>query len=475
MLLRQIFDPQLAQYAYLIGCQRSGEAIIIDPERDIDQYVRLARENGLRITAVAETHIHADFVSGAREFAQDAAIQLYLSDEGGADWSYKWPAGRTNTHLLKDGDTFSVGNIDITALLTPGHTPEHMSYLVTDRGSGANEPMALITGDFLFMGDVGRPDLLESAAGVHNVMEPSARTLQHSLSTKLSDLGDYVQILPGHGAGSACGKALGAVPTTTLGYERRFNGALKLALNDRESFVMEILHGQPDPPLYFATMKRVNRDGVQISGGVPSLKRLSAQEISALLNRLQGITILDTRDNTRDFHSAHSKGAILGPLHSPHFSMSAGSYISEQEQFLLVVENPDDVDLASRQLYRIGLDGACGWALIDDLKEAGAESEQTEICSSEDFQKVASDPEVLVIDVRTSSEFQESHIDGALSIPYTRLRERLSEVPPEKRLLVHCASGRRAALATSFLGARGYDTVLVDGDFPTIYRHSQSF
>ena len=204
MLLRQIFDPQLAQYAYLIGCQRSGEAIIIDPERDIDQYVRLARENGLRITAVAETHIHADFVSGAREFAQDAAIQLYLSDEGGADWSYKWTAGRTNTHLLKDGDTFSVGNIDITALLTPGHTPEHMSYLVTDRGSGANEPMAIITGDFLFMGDVGRPDLLESAAGVHNVMEPSARTLQHSLSTKLSDLGDYVQILPGHGAGSAC-------------------------------------------------------------------------------------------------------------------------------------------------------------------------------------------------------------------------------------------------------------------------------
>jgi len=255
MLLRQIFDPQLAQYAYLVGCPRSGEALVIDPERDIDRYHALAKENGLRITAVAETHIHADFVSGAQEFAQDPSIHLYLSDEGGPDWSYAWPKGRPNTHMLKDGDTFTVGNISVKAVLTPGHTPEHISFLITDLGSGATEPIALATGDFLFMGDVGRPDLLESAAGVKNVMEPSARTLQASLAEKLSAYGDYIQILPAHGAGSACGKSLGAVPTTTLGYERRFNPPLKLALTDGESFVKDILQGQPNPPLYFATMK----------------------------------------------------------------------------------------------------------------------------------------------------------------------------------------------------------------------------
>lgn len=470
MLLRQIFDPQLAQYAYLIGCQRSGEAIIIDPERDIDRYQNLAQENSLRITAVAETHIHADFVSGAREFAQDPAIRLYLSDEGGADWRYNWVTGRGNTHLLKDGDTFLVGNIAITALRTPGHTPEHLSYLVTDHGSGANEPMALITGDFLFMGDVGRPDLLESAAGVQNVMEPSARTLQQSLANKLSDLGDYVQILPGHGAGSACGKALGAVPTTTLGYERRFNTPFKLALNDAESFVAEILHGQPDPPLYFATMKRVNRDGATVTGGAPKLAHLNPTEIKEFVERPQRIAILDARHDTHDFHKGHIKGAILAPLHSPHFSMSAGSYIGEREPFLLVVEGSEDVDTASRQLYRIGLDGACGWALMEDLKDAGLELKHSDVYSAADFQTIAHESNTHVVDVRTSSEFEDAHIEGALSIPYTRLRERLSEIPADKRLLVHCASGRRAALATSFLASRGFDSVLLDGDCSSHYK-----
>jgi hydroxyacylglutathione hydrolase len=212
MLFRQIFDPYLAQYVYLVGCQRSGEALIIDPERDIDRYQELAADNGLRITAVAETHIYADFVSGAREFAQDPNVHLYLSAEGGPNWTYRWPAKRPNTHFLKQGDHFVIGSIHVEAVHTPGHTPEHLSYLITDLGGGADQPIALATGDFLFVGDVGRPDLLESAAGVKGVMEPSARKLQESLHERLAPFADYLQILPAHGAGSACGKALGAVP-----------------------------------------------------------------------------------------------------------------------------------------------------------------------------------------------------------------------------------------------------------------------
>nr|WP_243664236.1 MBL fold metallo-hydrolase [Rhodothermus marinus] len=173
MLFRQIFDPKLAQYAYLIGCQQTKEAIVIDPERDVDQYLRLAEEEGLRIVAVAETHIHADFLSGARELAERVGARLYLSAEGEADgWASNWAKnGRYDVTFLRDGDTFRIGNIEFRAVHTPGHTPEHLCYLVTDRGGGATEPMGIVTGDFVFVGDLGRPDLLESAARISGMKE----------------------------------------------------------------------------------------------------------------------------------------------------------------------------------------------------------------------------------------------------------------------------------------------------------------
>lgn len=471
MLLRQIFDPQLAQYAYLVGCPRSGEALIIDPERDIDRYHALAQENGLRITAVTETHIHADFVSGAQEFAQDPSIHLYLSNEGGADWSYSWPKGRPNTHLLKDEDTFKVGNISIKAVLTPGHTPEHLSFLITDLGAGATEPIALATGDFLFMGDVGRPDLLESAAGMKNVMEPSARTLRTSLAEKLAPYGDYLQILPAHGAGSACGKSLGAVPTTTLGYERRFNPPLKLALADGDGFVKDILQGQPDPPLYFATMKRVNRDGIKVTGGVPSVRKLNVGECKTLLAD-PSVAILDTRDRKDEFHNAHLPRAISAPLHSPFFSNSAGSFLSEHDRFMLIVENAQDVELAVRQLYRIGIDGVIGWISIAELASNGMLDKTTEVRDVASFDPQAIGAEGVVVDVRTTAEYHTGHLPNALSLPYTRLREHLTEIPKDKRLYVHCASGKRASLASSFLASHGFDVVYLDGNFAACLRNT---
>ncbi|MCP4938870.1 MAG: MBL fold metallo-hydrolase, partial [Phycisphaeraceae bacterium] len=261
MLFRLIYDDDLAQASYLVGCQRTGEAIVFDPERDIDRYLDLAAAQGLRIVAAAETHIHADFLSGVREFAVRGNAKAYVSGEGGADWQSEWVDG-CDHRVLRDGDTFEVGNIRFTAVHSPGHTPEHLSYLVTDLGGGADTPMGVITGDFVFVGDLGRPDLLESAAGIEGMMEPSARTLAASAQGFLR-FDDHLQVWPAHGSGSACGKALGAVPQSTVGYERRFNHALSLA-GDEQAFVDHILAGQPEPPAYFARMKAWNRDGVPL-------------------------------------------------------------------------------------------------------------------------------------------------------------------------------------------------------------------
>jgi len=462
MLLRQIFDPYLAQYAYLIGCQRSGDALIIDPERDIDRCQKLAAENGLRITAVAETHIHADFVSGGAEFARDPDVHLYLSAEGGPDWTYKWPGDRPNTHFLKDGGVFLVGNIRIEAIHTPGHTPEHMSYLITDIGGGADQPVALATGDFVFVGDVGRPDLLESAAGQKGVMEPSARQLQTSLHDRLTPFADFLQILPAHGAGSACGKALGALPTTTLGYERRFNGALKLALTDRDAFVKEILAGQPEPPLYFATMKRVNRDGIPVTGGVPAPPHLDAAEFRALAAG-KDAHILDTREDRAAFDAAHAAYAIHAPLRSPFFSTAAGSYLAEADNILLVLESEPDADLALRQLYRIGFDHIAGWITVQEAQDAGILSTGQPRVDFPEFNSARALLQGEIIDVRTTAEFEDGHLDGARSFPYTRLKTRLDELPRDRRLFIHCGTGKRASLAASFLVAEGFDAVHIDG------------
>ena len=226
MFFRQIYDEGLAQAAYLIGCQKTGDAIVIDPARDIDRYVDLAARNDLKIVAVTETHIHADFLSGSRELAEQTGARLYVSDEGSADWKYGWLEAYDHV-LIKNDDRFRVGNIEFRVVHTPGHTPEHVAFLVTDVGGGADSPMGALTGDFVFVGDVGRPDLLETAAGIQGVKEDSARDLFRSANGFLG-LEDYMQVRPAHGAGSACGKALGAVPQSTVGYERQFNPALRL-------------------------------------------------------------------------------------------------------------------------------------------------------------------------------------------------------------------------------------------------------
>ncbi|CAA9340091.1 MAG: MBL-fold metallo-hydrolase superfamily, partial [uncultured Gemmatimonadaceae bacterium] len=263
MFFQRFYDTSLAQASYLIGCQQTGEALVVDPTRDARLYLDAAARERLRVTHVTETHIHADFVSGARELAHQAGAQLLLSDEGGAEWRYGY-AGEAGAQLLRDGDRVAVGNVVVEALHTPGHTPEHLSFLVTDAPAHAG-PWGILTGDFVFVGDVGRPDLLEKAAGQAGTMEAGARTLFRSLE-RFRALPDHLQLWPGHGAGSACGKALGAVPSSTVGYERRANWGV--ATLDEEEFVRLVLAGQPEPPRYFAEMKRVNRAGPRLLGGL---------------------------------------------------------------------------------------------------------------------------------------------------------------------------------------------------------------
>jgi hydroxyacylglutathione hydrolase len=463
VLLRQIYDPALAQYTYLIGCQRTGEALVVDPERDIERYLEAARAAGLEITAVAETHIHADFLSGARDLAEATGAVVFLSAEGGTDWSYRWPgASAPRVRLLEDGDGFQVGQVRLAALHTPGHTPEHLSFLVTDVGGGASEPMGLLSGDFLFVGDLGRPDLLESAAGQVGAMEPAARRL-FATTRRLEGLADHLQVWPAHGAGSACGKALGAVPVSTLGYERRYNGALHLAASGEAAFVAGILEGQPEPPLYFGRMKVQNRDGAPPGKAPAPIPELSA---SALAERARSpeTVVLDTRER-RAFLDGHLRGSLWAPP-GASFLAYAGSFVEPEQRIVLVAEPAAAADLG-RQLYRVGLDRVEGVASPAVLVEATARDGSASIrrVGWEAVRAALADPGAVVLDVRRAAEHASRRVPGALNIAHTRLAVRAAELPSAKRLVVHCRTGSRAAAAAAWLARQGHDVVHVDAPF----------
>ena len=463
MFLRMVYDDGLAAAAYLIGCQRTGEAIVIDPERDVDRYERLAAANGLRITAVAETHIHADFLSGARELGEKGA-RVYVSDEGDAEWKYGWldkriGGGAYDHRLLTDGDTFMVGKIEFRAVHTPGHTPEHLCFMVTDKGGGADKPMGVATGDFVFVGDLGRPDLLESAAGFKGQADPSAHRLHASVGRFMA-WPDYLQVWPAHGAGSACGKALGAVPSSTVGYEKMFNVSV-LAARDEAGFVKFILDAQPEPPLYFARMKRENKAGPRVLGGLPRPKEMSAAEVRGF-DAMAG-AVVDTRP-WEAFRAGHVPGALHLPLGNS-FSTDAGSLIGEEEAMVIIAE-AGRVEEAVRGLVRVGLDGIVGWfdaGGMEGLGAAGGRLATTAERSVAEARAMIERERPVVLDVRRATEFAQGHIDGAMNITHTRLRSRLGEVPRDRPVLVNCRSGARSARACSLLQRHGYSCTNLAG------------
>ncbi len=467
MLFRQFFDPKLAQYAYLVGCQKSGEALLIDPERDIDRYVQAAEAEGLRITAVAETHIHADFLSGAREFAHRFGTRTYLSDEGGEEWASDWArTGDYDVRFLKHGDTFQLGGIEIRAIHTPGHTPEHLSYVLIDRGGGASTPIGIATGDFVFVGDLGRPDLLEQAAGMHGVQEPSARQLFASLP-RFTELQDYVQVWPAHGAGSTCGKALGAVPQTTVGYEKLYNASLSVAAAGEDAFVGAILAGQPEPQTYFARMKRDNNHGVPLLGPLPQPQRFTAAELEQTVEKGEAL-VVDTRLDRSAFMARHVPGALYAPLNKS-FNTVVGSLVEDETTPILLIIEEAAVEEAMRDLVRIGYDHLVGFVTPETLTRYFDGGGPVGTIPKATFAEVAERKEedgVAVVDVRFAAEFASGHVPGAVSASYTRLPSYARErIPQGKHLMVHCASGGRSAAAAAFLAREGFEVSYVDGPF----------
>lgn len=468
MLFRQYFEPKLAQYAYLVGCQKSGEALLIDPLRDIDQYVEAAEAEGLSIVAVAETHIHADFLSGVREFAERYGTKVYLSAEGESEgWGSNWAKdSKYDVTFLKDGVSFMIGNIEMTAIYTPGHTPEHISYVVVDKGSGATTPIGIATGDFVFVGDLGRPDLLEQAAGIHGVQEESARTLFRSLP-KFRDLQDYVQVWPAHGAGSTCGKALGAVPTTTVGYEKLYNASLGAADEGENAFVDAILAGQPEPQMYFARMKRDNRDGVPILGTLPHPRKLTVKELSTMGDD-DATLLIDTRLDRSGYMSKHIPGSLYAPMNKS-FNAVVGSLVLDEATPIVLLIDESEVEEAVRDLVRIGYDNVVAFATpatLEEHFEAGGQHTSIEEITFDQLALLQGDSATAVVDVRFASEFAEGQVPGAINASYTRLPNYLeSRIPLNKTLLVYCASGARSAVASAFLARAGYDVKYVADAF----------
>jgi hydroxyacylglutathione hydrolase len=444
MYFEHIYERGLAQASYFIGCQKTREAIVIDPKRDIDTYLEIAERQNYKITHIAETHIHADFLSGARELSNTTGAEIYLSDEGGEDWQYKY------THKgLKDGDVIKVGNVKLEVLHTPGHTPEHISFLLTDT-KNSDKPLMIFTGDFVFVGDIGRPDLLERAAGMKGTMENGAKQMFESLK-RFKSLPDYIQVWPGHGAGSACGKSLGAVPSSTVGYEKIVNWALQI--DDEEEFIQRILDGQPEPPKYFKMMKKMNKLGPEILNKIYVPKKLSVDQVREAFEK--DYYIIDTRDKFA-FANEHIEGSI-NIQDNNSFSNWAGWILDYDEPFVIITSG-NRIEEINKKLLRIGLDNILGYfGSVDELKKSGLRTSSIDTLSTVDLKEKMDSS--LILDTRNKTEFDEGFIPGAEHIYSGYIEDNLDRIPKNKDIITYCTSGDRSSIAASILKANGFEKV----------------
>lgn len=449
MLLRYFYDEKLAQASYLVGCVKTGEALVIDPMRDITPYLAAAGKENLRITHVTETHIHADFVSGSRELAAATGATIYLSDMGDANWKYGY-AHEPNVILVHDRDSWSVGNVKVEVLHTPGHTGEHVAFMITDTAA-ATAPIGIFTGDFLFAGDIGRPDLLEEAAGFIGTKEPGARQ-QFQTVQRFKQLPDYLQIWPGHGAGSACGKALGAIPSTTLGYEKRFNPAFQFEQEDE--FVRWLLSGQPEAPRYFAEMKRVNKVGPTLLKELRSPQSLDRNTLDAVLQA--GELVVDLRPRAA-YAQAHVPGVLSVPADNNTFSTYVGWLVNYQRPLYLLASDEAAVAGLLVDLRAIGIDYIPGYFTPAVLQ---SQTSALPVISAQELAERLPRNGLTILDVRGQTEYAECHIVGAQHIPLGYLAQHLSELPHDRTVVTQCATGYRSQIAASLLRARGFTNVI---------------
>jgi hydroxyacylglutathione hydrolase len=455
MIFRRLYHDRLAQASYLIACEATRKAIVIDPLRDAAPSLEAAAFEEVRIELVTETHLHADFLSGAEQLARQTGAQLLLSAEGG-DEAMAARLQRTHARPLRHGDSLSVGRLRLDVRHTPGHTPEHLIFVVTDEAT-SELPVGFVSGDFLFAGDVGRPDLLERAVGVKGSMRRSASELYRSLQA-IRTLPEYLQVWPGHGAGSACGKSLGAVPQSTLGYELRTNWAF--LATDEAGFVRDVLADQPDPPAYFARMKTLNARGVP---RMPDAPRPDEGTLRALVR--DGALVVDTRP-TPEFLAEHLDGSISVPL-GRSFLTWAGSVLDPSADLVLLM-SPDEVHewrAVARDLALIGYDRVLGALPATNLAWY-APRIPTSVPAMTAARLAAGSPGATIIDVRSDAESNDGHIPGAVHVPLTQLLSRVDELRGAQPVVVYCQGGARSATAASVLRAAGItDVTNADGGY----------
>ena len=436
MRVEQYYVDGIAHLSYLVGGKQA--CAVVDPKRDTEDYVAAAKKLGLRITHILESHLHADFVSGHLDLAKRTGAAIYAPRSGGCKYNHV---------AVADGDAFDLEDMHIEVLDTPGHTPDCVCYVVTDQSRGG-EPVAVFSGDTLFVGDVGRPDLFPGMG------EELAAKLYDSLNGKLMTLPDTCLVYPAHGAGSLCGKAMGAMRVSTIGYERRHNPALQH--KTLEEFSSALLSGMPEAPDHFARCSDINRQGPALAAGMPAPRPLSPQEVQSLLD--QGHLVLDSRDYA-SFGGAHVPGACnIDAAHN--FPTFAGWLLPPDRAIVLVAQSDDQVPLLATMLRRVGLDQVVGyleggmhpWIVggmpighmpTMTVQEAHAHCE-------------AGKKPLTILDVRALGEWNVSHIEGAVHMPLPVTRTRFGELDADRTIALVCKSGARASTAGSILQQRGF-------------------
>ena len=445
MYFEQFYLGCLAHASYLLGSE--GEGVIIDPQRDVEIYLETAQKQGLTIRHIFETHLHADFVSGHRELAERTGATIYLSRAAGATFPHV---------AVDDGYKLQVGNLRLEVLATPGHTSESISLLVTDEEKG-EQPWAVLTGDTLFIGDVGRPDLSPTHTPVQ-----LAGLMYDSLHGKLMTLPDSVMVYPAHGAGSLCGRNMRAERFSTIGTERLTNYALQI--KGRDEFVRQMTSNLPARPDYFLEDAAINRAGAPALGELPELKAITPQELRAMLEK--GAMALDVRQ-TDEFVAGHVSGSISIAL-SGQFASWAGAVVGLSSKPVLIATTPEQISEARVRLARIGIEDVAGYLEggVEGWRQAGLPVEQLTQVGIQELRSRLDNGGIDVLDVRRESEFERGHIDGADWHPLDRFKAVLPDIRKDAPVAVHCAGGYRSVIACSLLQRAGYHNVLdVAGGF----------
>ena len=442
MFVQQFFVDGLGCASYLVGCEAKGIAAVVDPDRDVKKYIEAAQARGLQITHIIETHLHADHVSGNTDLAQRTGADIYIHEAAGAAFDHK---------TLKDGDSIELGGARIAVRHTPGHTPESVTLLVSDT-TRSDQPWMALTGDLLFVGDIGRPDLvgMEAARGL-------AGHLYESLFNNVLKEGDHLMIYPGHGAGSLCGRAIGSVRSTTLGYEKQFNPALEP--REKSAFVEYMITNLPEQPGNHRRIKTMNRKGPRPLGEVTPTP-ISVYDSIPHFRR--GAAMLDTRPKA-EFVAKHVKGAVNLPA-DDQLSNRVGFVLPPDVPLILLVQDENEYRQVVFSLARVGYDNVIGY-LADGIR--GWEALGLPITSGdvEDIRPadlesmLVSEEPPVILDVREPWEYQMGHVSGAVLIPLGQLAGRVAELDPEQPVAVICQSGSRSQSAAALLGQKGFKKV----------------